>query len=524
MRSSDPGRPVDRGGPQVVSGQRSRVLGAVVAIVLVAALAGWWGFTRVRSPADVAARTAAPTPSPILVPVEERVLSSNIVTRGTARFGLPQPVSIAPSLLKAQPGLITTLPARNATLREGAVLLRASGRPVFLLAGRTPAYRDLSPGDSGEDVRQLQHALARLGHHAGGATGVYDEATAKAVTAWYRGAGWDPFGPTPEQQAQLRALEREAADAEKLRVSTAGAVASAALGVESARATADHLERVAGAEVATATAERARVVLDPRQTEAARAAAEATLQKAQAGVKAARLAGEVAVRTAVDAQKAAEIDARLAAERADRLASDLTALQRRLGVQVPVDEVVFLPSLPVRVQEVTAVVGDPARGPVLSVTDQQLAIDSAVPIENAPFVKPGMRVEITEPSLGVNARGTVVRVADGPGTNGVDGYHVYFEVRVDESPTPIQGFSVRLTIPIQSSRGAVLAVPISAVSLAADGTSRVQAQAGSGLEYVVVEPGLSADGFVEVSPIRGTLKRGQLVVVGYESAAPAGSP
>jgi hypothetical protein len=39
-----------------------------------------------------------------------------------------------------------------------------------------------------------------------------------------------------------------------------------------------------------------------------------------------------------------------------------------------------------------------------------------------------------------------------------------------------------------------------------------------------VKPGLSADGFIEVTPIKGTLKRGQLVVVGYESAAPAGTP
>jgi hypothetical protein len=37
------------------------------------------------------------------------------------------------------------------------------------------------------------------------------------------------------------------------------------------------------------------------------------------------------------------------------------------------------------------------------------------------------------------------------------------------------------------------------------------------LEYIVVEPGLSADGFVEVTPVDGTLEPGQLVVVGYEN-------
>jgi len=503
--------------------QRIRFLGAVLAIVVLAALAGWWGFTQVRSPADVAARTAAPTPSPILVPVEERVLSSNVVTRGTARFGLPQQVSIAPSVLKAQPGLITTLPLRNAALSEGSVLLRASGRPVFLLQGRTPAYRDLIPGLSGEDVRQLQEALTRLGHYTGGLTGTYDEATGNAVAAWYRKAGFDPFGPTLEQLTAVRAIERESADAEKLRVSTAGALAVADLGIESARASAERDERVATSELATAVAERARVVLDPRQPESARMAAEAGVQKAEAGVKAAKLTGQLAVRNALDARKSAEIDARVAAERADRLAADLNAARLQLGVQLPVDEVVFLPALPVRVQEVTAVVGDAARGPVLSVTDNQLSVDSAVPLESAPFVKPGMAVQISEPALGVNARGTVVRVADGPGTNGVDGYHFYFEVRVEKASTPLQGYSLRLTIPIRSSESAVIAVPTSAVSLAADGTSRVQVQMGDKLEYVVVKPGLSADGFIAVTPVQGTLKKGQLVVVGYETAT-AGTP
>jgi hypothetical protein len=62
-----------------------------------------------------------------------------------------------------------------------------------------------------------------------------------------------------------------------------------------------------------------------------------------------------------------------------------------------------------------------------------------------------------------------------------------------------------------------MAVPVSAVSLSADGTSRVQVQRHDGeLEYVVVEPGLSANGFVEVKPIDGPLEPGQLVVIGYK--------
>ena len=43
------------------------------------------------------------------------------------------------------------------------------------------------------------------------------------------------------------------------------------------------------------------------------------------------------------------------------------------------------------------------------------------------------------------------------------------------------------------------------------------------LESVRVEPGLSADGFVEVTPIEGTLAPRDLVVVGFEGARAAGA-
>src|SRR3712207_8807419 len=110
---------------------RTIVLLGVLALAAVSAAGGWVAASRIESPAEAAARTAAPTPSPILVPVEERILSSSIVTRGTARFGSPQPVSTAPSALKASaPGLLTTLPARDVQLEEGDVMFTASGRPV----------------------------------------------------------------------------------------------------------------------------------------------------------------------------------------------------------------------------------------------------------------------------------------------------------------------------------------------------------------------------------------------------------
>ena len=577
-----------------MASRRIKMLAGVLAAVAAAAGLAWVVGSRIESPADAAARTAAPAPSPILVPVEKRVLGSSVVTRGTVRFGLPEPISIAPSTLKPAAGLIATLPLRGVQVPEGGALLTASGRPVFVLRGNLPAYRDLVPGIRGDDVRQLKEALTRLGYDPGTVDGYYSQQTAAAVARWYRAKGWEPFGPTREQLALIRTLEHDAGDANKVAQAAATAAAAAAPAVDAARAAAEHSARTAAAEVAARMAElhsleagrdtdlslavrnerakadhanaaaesdlaaqiadEAFISLDPRQPETARMAAKAKLELARAtahktrleglaAVQAAeraaaqvggkielaksavtsaqlaersvRLEGEKQVRAATDAQKLAEYDARLAGERARQLAADLNLAQDKLGVQLPVDELVFLRTLPVRVEEVKAVVGAAATGPVLSVTDNQLSIDSSLTLDSAPLVKPGMKVAIDEQALGVKATGTVQTVAGTPGTRGVDGFHIYFEVRVDPTPVKLDGFSVRLTIPIKSTDGAVTAVPMSALSLAADGSSRVQVHEEGELKYVTVKPGLSADGFVEVTPINGKLEVGQLVVVGY---------
>lgn len=492
----------------------------VVCAVFGAALASFW----VQSPADIAARTAPPSPSPILVPVEERVLSSNVVARGTARYGMPQTISIVPSALKAKPGLITQVPLRNAELDEGSVVLTASGRPVFVYRGKVPAYRDLTPGLLGDDVRQLEEALSRLGYKPGPVDGSFDSQTSSAVAQWYEASGFEPFGPTLEQSAQLRALEREWGSAEKTRISTAAAAQNAPLAIRAARAKSEHAKRQAAADIAAAISERAMIVADPRQPASARQAADLKLELAREAAKATQLASDVAVQEAVDSEATLLREANLAANRADQLRAELESARRHIGIQVPADELVFLPQLPVRVEEVKAAVGQELREPVLSVTSKQLVIDSALALEAAPLVKPGMPVQIDEPALGVSAKGLVSLVDPTPGTRGVDGYHIYFQVRVTESESPLEGFSLRLKIPIESTRGSVTVVPLSALSLSADGTSRIQVQREGALEYIVVEPGLSADGFVEVTPLEGRLEAGQLVVVGYENLGGQGTP
>jgi len=443
----------------------------VLGMVVTASVGSWMAGSNIQSPAEAAARTAPPTPSPILVPIEKRVLTSDVVTRGTARFGLPQSLSLVPSALKGGLGVITTLPVRDTQLNEGDILLTASGRPVFVLQGEIPVYRDLTPGTSGEDILQLESGLARLGFDPGSVDGMLDGQTSLAVAAWYTSAGFEPFGPTADQLAEIRDLEDALALAVNDKLAAEDIVAAAPLAIEAARA---------------------------------QAAGES------------KVVGEYLIQTALNEQAAAEREVQRLGEYAARLAADLETARGKTGVQVPADELIFIPTLPVRVEQNEVEIGDDAGGPVVMVTNNQLAIDSSLPLDEAPLVKPGNAVAIDEPDLGIEATGVVARVADIPGTDGVDGFHIYFEILVDETPLTLDGFSLRLTIPVESTGGAVLVVPLSALTLAPDGSSRIQVEKDGMLEYITIKPGLSADGFVEITPVDGEISPGQLVVIGFE--------
>ena len=102
-----------------MSAQRSKrtviiALGLAVGLALLAWLVG----QSIKSPAQIAAETSAPDASAITVPVEKRVLSSEVIVRGTVRYGSPQPVVLATSNVKAAAGagradIVTTRPRRG---------------------------------------------------------------------------------------------------------------------------------------------------------------------------------------------------------------------------------------------------------------------------------------------------------------------------------------------------------------------------------------------------------------------------
>jgi membrane fusion protein, multidrug efflux system len=88
------------------------------------------------------------------------------------------------------------------------VILEVAGRPVFVFAGTVPAYRNLVPGESGEDVAQLQLALESLGFGVGADTsGVYGPGTAAGVAAFYQSIGYPApavsTGPKADRGAMM---------------------------------------------------------------------------------------------------------------------------------------------------------------------------------------------------------------------------------------------------------------------------------------------------------------------------------
>ena len=362
---------------------------------------------------------------------------------------------------------------------------------------------------------------------------------------------------TPAELAAGRAAvtraENDAATAERaaraVLADATAAAAAAPAAVTAARdrlaATTDAAAAANGAAAAKVTASQA--ALDsvrnggPAPSPAALAAADADVAVARANTATTRVTGvaQVAEAEAAAARRGSELqEAEAMASSADAVAANANATRdlreqlaglaadglgtarRAAGVQLPADELLVVAAAPIHVQELLLTPGDPAVGPALVATNATVAVDGSVPTSEAGLLEVGMAVQIDEPSLGIAGTGTVSHVAETPGTNGVDGFHVYVEVLVDGNPATLPGTSVRLTIPVETTGDETLVVPVSAVSLASDGSSRVQVDRNGELVVVGVDVGLAAEGFVAVEPAGGVLEEGDLVAVA--SAVPGG--
>lgn len=110
--------------------------------------------------------------------VERRTLVDSATVDGTLGYGASRPA------LDRRGGTLTWLPRTGAVIRPGERIFAVDGDPVVLMNGTTPAWRTLASGDEGADVLQLERNLAALGHDPGTVDDEYTSATATAVRAW----------------------------------------------------------------------------------------------------------------------------------------------------------------------------------------------------------------------------------------------------------------------------------------------------------------------------------------------------
>ncbi|WP_432062952.1 peptidoglycan-binding protein [Streptomyces sp. S1] len=174
--------------------RRRRALLAVVIGCLVCTGVGAGAATLIKSPAQVAVEAAPPQPDVLTAPVVRKVLAQSVVTRGKVIPSHRFEVKSAGSPKDVGRSVITDIRVKpGQKLSYGQVLVEISGRPIFLLKGDIPAYRDLIPGMQGRDVAQLQDALAGIGYSLGAdRSGFFGSGTEKAVNRFYRSIGYSP--------------------------------------------------------------------------------------------------------------------------------------------------------------------------------------------------------------------------------------------------------------------------------------------------------------------------------------------
>ena len=440
---SDHGRQAVRGSRLA---RRRRALFWVAGGAALLAIGGLIGSSFVKSPQQIAADTAAPPPTVTTAKVVSQILTSSVQMRGVVYPGTQY--DVYPSAPESDTGASGTGSAAGGsaagggsqgsvyisrldvaagqTISNGEKLAEIDGEPLVALTGRVPAWRDITPGETGPDVAELQKALASLGYYTGGDTpGLFGTATQDAVDLYYEHLGYTPSA-------------------------TGG---------------------------------------------------------------------------------------------------------------VPMTDVLFLPSLPAKVIVVNGAKGQQPGQPFLELAARgSLALTGELPPAYAGQVKTGLKVKIFDEVTGIHAAGTVADVgtpttitpvgaivnvgggaasasaaesagsgSTGSGAAGTSGSGnsgsaanpggmPFIPLAVNPSkplPAALNGENVLVTVATGRTEGPVLTVPVAAIVTTGSGTSYVTEVGAAGKQaQVAVTPGISENGYVQVTPVKvGKLAAGDRVVV-----------
>jgi hypothetical protein len=149
-------RPADSGARRALG--RGRLVALGIAVVVAAGAVSAWR-AGLFSPAASSGAGGQRVPAPATRAVVRQDLSA--VTPVTGTLGYAGSYTVAGQ----GGGTLTWLPPAGQVCREGQVLYKTgNGSPVVLLYGRVPAWRALNEGITGQDVRQLNRDLVKLGY------------------------------------------------------------------------------------------------------------------------------------------------------------------------------------------------------------------------------------------------------------------------------------------------------------------------------------------------------------------------
>jgi hypothetical protein len=263
-------------------------------------------------------------------------------------------------------------------------------------------------------------------------------------------------------------------------------------------------------------------------TESAQLAADSDVNSAQRSLNAAQTAGDAAeIATATEqlqiaiARRAEQLAPKDISEQSAAVTSAQTQLDaasvelwistQAANTPLPAAELVFIPTLPRRVDTMDLVRGAVLDGPAMSVSGATVVVRASVDVADRTLVAVGMPAAIKAVDGTIDATVTSIE----PQANGGAIATITPTAPTPEQVDAIKGINVQVTIPIAATNGEVLCAPLAALSAGPGGESRVELQHADGTsDLVQVTLGLSAQGYAEISSSASPLAAGDLVVVG----------
>ncbi len=163
---------------------RKALLWLTLAVVAATGGAAYWLNAR-----DPAADPASEATTPVATgEVTRETLTATESWSGRLGHGTPLPVT------SKGEGTITGTAEHDTKVDHGTELYRINEQPVIALIGDVPMYRDLSAGNTGSDVRQLETNLAKLGYDGFDVDDDFTWYTARAVKQWQADVGAEQSG------------------------------------------------------------------------------------------------------------------------------------------------------------------------------------------------------------------------------------------------------------------------------------------------------------------------------------------